>query len=289
MQDNKEKAVKAVNQAVRGGVRVDPWPVYRSYRFEDANDDTYVTVKLPAKLRAEGYRNFPLELQASAIDSYVKPPYFPLAETPELFIIFARLEATKPVWRGFVEKYGTLGPDTRRDSFSRFREEVERAERVLKLYEAATADSKQDVSVPDLRAIANIFHKDGVLQDREGWVEKVAPVCAADEALKEVDAVANDMLRSHTCAYLHRQHPGEPPIPSYSYYSLLGALWLQFFFLRTSHNGLRRCLGPGCNRVLGPGGERGKAMYKNKDHCSKACGQRRRDHDSKMLKPSEET
>lgn len=278
-----KKVIEEVNQSVtKGEGRVDAWPVYRNYRFEDDDEDAYVMAELPSKLRA-GYRDLSREQQIRAIESHIKSLYAPLADTPGLFIPFARLELSEQAWHGFVETYGTLGPDSHRDSYSHFYREGQRAKWVLALYEAATADSKAEVSVPDVESIADEFDKQGMLRDRSRWVKNTAPTDAADEALKEVDAATKEMLREHTCADFYYRHPGESPLRSYGFRSLLGALWLQFFFMRTSDQGLPRCIGPGCSKVLGPGGEGKKGIYKNKEYCSKACGQRRRNHDRKML------
>jgi hypothetical protein len=150
---------------------------------------------------------------------------------------------------------------------------------VLRLYEAATAKP-----IPDVKAIAEVFGGDGGLQDPSQWVKKVAPVDAGRWALQEVDLVTRGVLREETFADFYYGGHGEAPLGSWGFRSLLGALWLQFFFVRTSTQEPRQCQARDCNKLLGAGGKGQKGMYSNKRFCSTACAERDRYHRRKLAR-----
>ena len=257
------------------------WPRFpEEYQVERYDGEVWATTELTAHSREARWTGLSEEQRERALESDPTASgqgrsSSPLTDTPDLFIRFARLEPTEEAWRSFLPRYGALGPDPRRDRFSRFIEEVRRAKRVLKLYEAATAKPA------NVKAVADIFDKDGVLQDPELWAKRTAPPQASRVALREVDAVIREMLKAETFAELHYVSHGEQPLPSWGFHSLLGAIWLEFFFARTSIREPRRCAAEDCSNALTAGGKGKKALYKNKDYCSKACGERQRDHDRK--------
>jgi hypothetical protein len=287
----KKKVVKAVEQSVRQGVLAATWPRYLEYRMEEyADGDAWADAELPQGLRNDRWSNLS-ERQRSTIlasDPLASGQgrlYSPLADAQDLFIEFASLEPTKEAWKSFLRRYGTLGPDPRRDLFSRFVEEVQRAKRVLKLYEAATAEPAH------VKAIAGVWGE-GTLQDPSRWAERTTPPEASRLALKEVDAVTRRMLAAETFSDLYYSSHGEQPLLSYGFRSLLGAMWLQFAFVRTSIREPRRCAAEDCPKLLAAGGEGKKRMYRNKSYCSKACGERQRDRDrrwSRTLSRSDDT
>jgi hypothetical protein len=279
-----KELTEAVDQSVRINVLADAWPRYRSYRVDHADGDAYATAELPAERLVGRWSELAEEQQnrllfQDPLASNQQPLYFPLTDAQDLFLHFARQEPTEEAWQAFLNRYGTLGPDPRRDVFSRFCEEVRRAGRVLRLYEAATAKP-----VPDVEAIARIFGEDGMLQDQRQWAKKVAPVDAGRWALREVDLVAKDVLRAETFADFYYGDHGESPLGSWGFRSLLGALWLQFFFLRISKHEPQHCKARDCNKLLGPGDKGEKATYSNKRFCSKACGERDRYHRRKLAR-----
>jgi hypothetical protein len=275
-----KKFIDGVEQSERQGVLAATWPRYpEEYHVERyADGEVWATAELPAHWREARWAGLSEEQRERALKSDPTAPgqvrlYSPLTDAQDLFIRFARLEPTEEAWRSFLPRYGALGPDPQRDRFSRFVEEVRRAKRVLKLYEAATAEPA------DVNAIANIFGEDGVLQDPDLWTKRTTPPEASRLALKEVDAVIREMLKAETFADLHYGTYEEQPVLSWGFHSLLGAIWLQFSFARTLIREPRRCRAEDCFNLLpaSPGAK--KAVYKNKDYCSKACGERQRYRD----------
>jgi hypothetical protein len=81
--------------------------------------------------------------------------------------------------------------------------------------------------------------------------------------------------------------PDPPFSPSWGFRSLLGALWLQFYFLITSKK-TRHCQAPGCSTIIanedpgahlpGGGSKRKKATYSSKLYCSPRCRVRASNH-----------
>jgi hypothetical protein len=170
--------------------------------------------------------------------------YAPLADAPGLFFDFAYWDLNQEKWLVFLHRYGTLGPDPERDRFSRFCDEVRRAKRVLKLFGAATVEPE-----PNVRAIAEVFEQDGVLEDRPRWAAKVKLEDAKAAALQEVRMVTEDMLKEWTFPAPYQRDLDQPFSRSWGFGSLLGALWLQFYFLMTSDK-VRYCQGPGCSNPI---------------------------------------
>jgi hypothetical protein len=258
-------------------------------RYNDG--EVWATAELPAHLREAQWAGLSEEQRERALESDPTASeqgrlYSPLTDAQDLFIRFARLEPTEEAWRSFLRSYGALGPDPRRDRFSRFVEEVRRAKRVLKLYEAATAKPA------DVNAIAGIFGEDGVLEAPDLWAKRSAPPQASLPALKEVDAVIREMLKAETFADLYSGSPEGQPLPSWGAHTLLGSIWLQFAFARTSIREPRRCKAEDCSNLVtaSPGAKKG--LYKNKDYCSKACSERQRYRNRKWartLSRSDET
>jgi hypothetical protein len=276
-----EKLIEGVEQSARQGVLAATWPCYREYRVERyADGEVWATAEFPAPLREGRWADLSEEQRKRAL-----PPsdltasgrarlYSPLTDAPDLFIRFARWETTEEAWLSFLRCYGALGPDPRRDRYSRFCQEVRRAKRVLEFYEAATTKP-----VPDVKAIAGIFGEDGVLQDPDLWAMRTAPQRASGDALKEVDAVIREMLRAETFGDLYSGSYEEQPLPSWGAHSLLGNVWLEFFFARTSIREPRRCKAEDCPNFLPASSGGKKATYKNKKYCSKACAERQRYRD----------
>lgn len=280
-----EKLIEGVEQSARQSVLTATWPCYVEYRVERYDDgEVWATAELPAHWRegrwaalSEEQRERALPLSDPTASGQARL-YSPLTDVPDLFILFARLEPTEEEWLSFLHRYGALGPDPRRDRFSRFLEEVRRARRVLKLYQAASQ------SPPNVRAIAGIFGEDGALQDPDRWAKRTTPPEASRLALKEVDAVIKEMLKAETFGDLYYGTREEQPSLSWGFRSLLGCIWIQFAFARTSIREPRKCKAEDCPNFLtaSPGAK--KATYKNKDYCSKACGERQRYRDRKWAR-----
>lgn len=82
---------------------------------------------------------------------------------------------------------------------------------------------------------------------------------------------------------------------AYGFRSLLGAMYLQMYWLMTSKGNVRRCKGPGCRRVITfDQPEQPRGLWKKNDRsrgyrtrvdkvfCSQACKQRDYDHRKKQ-------
>jgi hypothetical protein len=271
-----EKLIEGVEQSARQGVLAATWPRYVDYRVErHADGEVWAVAEHPAHWREGRWVGLTEEqkdraIASDSLASYQGRLYFPLADTPDLFIRFARLEPTEEEWQSFLRRYGALGQDPRRDRFSRFVEEVRQAKRVLKLYEAATAEPAE------VNPIASIFGEDGVLLNSDQWAKRTSPPEASRLALKEVDVVIREMLRAETFADLRYEAREEQPLLSLAVRSLLGCIWIQFAFARTLVREPRRCEAEDCYNLLAASPGAKKAVYKNKRFCSKACSERDR-------------
>jgi hypothetical protein len=271
-----EMLIEGVEQSARQGVLAATWPRYVDYRVErHADGEVWAVAEHPAHWREARWAGLSEQQRERALEfdptvSGQARLYSPLTDAQDLFIRFARLEPTVEEWRSFLLRYGALGPDPQRDRYSRFVQEVRRAKRVLKLYQAAKAEPA------DVNAIASIFGEDSVLRDPDRWAKGTSPPEASRLALKEVDAVIKEMLKAETFADLYCGNHEEQPLPSWGAHSLLGSIWLEFFFARTSIREPRRCEAEDCYSLLtaSPGAKKG--AYKNKRFCSKACSERDR-------------
>ncbi len=224
--------------------------------------------------------------------------YSPLKDTDTLFLWFARLadegEITPEVWVKWVDTYGTLGlqpespmspwGDPRggpQETFAAFKAATMQANLVLRTYEAATAPQGPDVEalkalLPRRKPITFMGEK---IETKDRTVGELR-----DEALEEVRETVQSWINLYC-------HPQISPIRGvdrrgWGFKNLLGAMYLQMFWLLTEPGQIRRCQAPGCNKVLtieqpeeAPGYATGThGRYKtraDKQHCDHTCVVRR--------------
>jgi hypothetical protein len=165
------------------------------------------------------------------------------------------------------------------DTVIRFAEEAWAANAVLRLYEAATRESG-----PDIATIYEIMEYGGVSWRWRQFYTST-PERARDWALVSAAGQTQERVTRYCHPALYRQpghnHFREAP----AFRNLLGALWLEMFWLLLS-NDTRRCHNAECNRVVPfePTPARdlfaenvrttGYATRVDKRYCSKRCANR---------------
>jgi hypothetical protein len=258
--------------------------VCRSYDVHRLDGDAYV-VETP----------LPREQQRENRD-----PYAPLKDMPGLFLEFAELADRKideEVWRDWFTRYGVLGlgpgltpylsaakggPE---ETFSGFVREAQIANGVLRLWEAATAPEVSDEEFIERYALQYVRlqdHAKGLFgvwtanpprSTSTWWLSLVA----AHVQMKLTTECFPQLVGSDTSAFE----------AAYGFRSLLGAMYLQMYWLMTAKGGERRCKGPGCIRVITfdqpeqprdpwiyNDRSRGYRTRRDKVFCSPACKQR---------------
>ncbi len=225
---------------VREELRTGAWEAYASYvshRLEDG--DVYAQAP-----------RLPLGHTLAR-----KAPYLPLVDEPQMFLHFAALadrEITQDVWLDWTHYFGVLGlcgpvrgygkARTRggpEETLSRFVEEAQTANKVLRLYEAASAPYGPDVGVIESYIPKHDRHY--IADDPEsvkGW------------ALDEVAALVQRRLAAECYPQLYALTGGNGFDSAPDFKSLLGAMYLQMMFLMTATGEIRRCKAPGCNKVI---------------------------------------
>lgn len=225
-------------------------------------------------------------------------PYSPLKDEDGLFLWFARLadegEITPEVWIDWIDEYGVLGlqpesptslwGDPRggpEETFAAFKALAMQANLVLKTYEAATAPQGPDEEA--LKALLPrrkpITFKGEKIETKDRTVGELR-----DEALEEVRETVQSWINlyCHPQVFLIRGVDRR----GWGFKNLLGAMYLQMFWLLTEPGQVRRCQASGCNKVLiieqpeeAPGYATGThRQYKtrtDKQHCNHACVMRR--------------
>ncbi len=232
--------------------------------------------------------------------------YAPLKDTPGLFLEFAGLadhEITEDVWRDWFTRYGVLGlrpalPNMAsvrggpEETFSRFVEEARIANGVLRLWEAATA------GLSDEEFVDRYLSQHTLLQDRAKGLFGVwyadFPRTSTAPWLSLVGLTVQNKLTTECFPQLI----GSSNLyfePAYGFRSLLGAMYLQMYWLMTAKGGVRRCKEPGCPRVITfdqpeqprdlwkkNDRSRGYRTRRDKVFCSQACKQRDYDRRKRM-------
>jgi hypothetical protein len=237
-------------------------------------------------------------------DSYVEAPlvpgkprkmheYNPLL-VRGLFLEFAELaeggEITRDDWLDWTERWGVLGAGWRegpvnlyrggrREKFSIFKREAELANRVLRLYEAATAEDGPDV--PRIRELLELD------DDTPGSAEE-----AQEWALYEVARTVQRQLIGECFPRLYGLKDHRFVHSPSGFGSLVGAMYLQMMYLMTATGKKKRCGGPGCDRIIyfessdlpDDPEQRGRAVrgtYKSRKYCSTNCRVKRWQRDQK--------
>jgi hypothetical protein len=221
--------------------------------------------------------------------------YVPLREEPELFLKFVRLaeqEMDRNTWLNWVNRYGTLGlgrvepykPHAQGgpgETYARFVEESKAGNTALRLFEAATAPYG-----PNTEAISSR------VPDRYRAYVMANADRARNWALKEAAVLCQYRLKTECYPQLYGTT--DTFERSWDFRSLLGAMWLQFFWLLTATGGVRRCQAPGCTNVIsfeGPVAPPDRTVHNDRSHgyrkrrdaktCSDACRQRLHYHNKK--------
>jgi hypothetical protein len=275
----------------------------------------------------------------------MKKSYRPLADTPFLFLAFARLAdqpATEEVLRSWIEEYGLLGVhyddgrpylpvyypepatpplmyDTQGgpgENLMYFWASAQEANRVLSLYEAALNRNEEKLERllggPDVvQRITKNYLGDilamSLLTQTEMPRDQIMSVAdlMVDKALMRVWHVVQDRLSSFAYPTINHElplpsalphfHKGAPLSPhrlgaSWGFRNLIGAMYLQFYWLITSRADIKRC--KYCGRVISlappttPDGKKGRKPRSDKEYCNKSCQQnydyhKRRKHKNK--------
>lgn len=247
------------------------------------------------------------------------PSYYdPLVETPYLFLEFARLAERRnrdEAVGAWISRYGLLGlhrderhprghdlepsfPPTDYSSeggpgetVAAFDEEVDRANRVLTLYEAALSKDREKLEeVWGIRGSSK-----NALEGRK-YFRLIAETIGATYfdalvhvATREVLWEVWEVMSEYSYPYLtHRSPSGgealdeklapELLMPSVRPRNLLGAMYTQFYWLLASGGDLSHC--KYCGRIishaspaLGEGGRRVRKPRKDKEFCDNRCRQ----------------
>jgi hypothetical protein len=221
--------------------------------------------------------NYPRRRKASALqegigqDKEVFWEFFNAVDTyapltlPGLFLEFAGLanegEITLDVMMDWVERYGVLGLEVREtrsidpqgfahlsggpmDNLWSFDIEARRANAVLRLYEAAT-----DPDGPDVDKIGRYeewLSTQAVLREFGHRMDSSAGL--RDAALGWVASTVRRTVAQDCYPELYQE--GDTFRNGYGFKSLLGAMYLQMMWLMTATGEIRRCQGPGCNKII---------------------------------------
>jgi hypothetical protein len=261
----------------------------------------------------------------------VRKTYRPLADTPHLFLEFARL-ADKPVNRGVLEswlnEYGLLGmhyndgrpyvpvyyPEPATPPLMYFTEggpgetagyfglSVMEAGRVLSLYEAAVNHNTDALMrlLSDLevkrcmeRALySSLAQTTGGGRKVDVDQDQMLTETLMDKALMKVWHVVQDKLSNFTYPTINHELPSTSALPyfhkgealaphrlgaSWGFRNLIGAMYLQFYWLITSRAEIKRC--KYCDRIISlappttSDGKKGRKPRSDKKYCNKSCQQ----------------
>jgi hypothetical protein len=241
------------------------------------------------------------------VDAYIKVPLVP-GKTLEpyeynpllvsgLFLEFAEIaeggEVTQDDWLDWTKRWGVLGVGWRerpvnlhrggsREKFSSFKTEAELAHWVLRLFESATADDGPDV--PRIRELLELD------DDDTGSAKEIKGL-----ALSEVARTVQRRLIGESFPRLYALKDHSFVRSPSGFGSLVGAMYLQMMYLMTATGKIKRCGGPGCDKIIYFGSSdlpddpkvRGRAVrrtYKSKNYCSDNCRVKRWQRDQKNKK-----
>jgi len=208
--------------------------------------------------------------------------YAPLKETPDLFLKLARLHQEpefEEATLAFSHRYGVLGgtstkgsfPKPYRDNLSNFREEASRAWSILKMYEAVL--NRNWMAAKSL-LIADEFYEAG------NWPFEDSPDKYLEWALRGAAIKVAQTVRE-LChpTLLFAESSWLPPINPYGIEStwrfgnLLGAAYLQMYWLMTSGGNITRCESCGQEISLTKPHPEGRKRRSDKRFCDDACRQ----------------
>lgn len=193
--------------------------------------------------------------------------YLPLADYPDLFLRFARLadeegldaattvaaldtDKNADVALGWATTYGALGltfteGDGLRgasprggpaDTVSAFAAEAWTANICLRLYETATA---KELDADFVSAY---------MPRRRKAIYTATPAATREWAFKEVARATQERVRGNAYPALYGWVGS--PVQGWDFMNLLGAMWLQMFWLLTAAEAPRRCANPECDKIV---------------------------------------
>ena len=230
--------------------------------------------------------------------------YDPINDVPDLFLRFARLYGEPDFDRAaldFANRYGLpSGEDERPAAFgeagyatealnwrlSRFRHEARRAWVVLALYEAVLNDEDQTVR--------RLLYEHSEIEPFEGWLsflergpdehQNFALATALRCALDVTEEVVHKYCRQQIM--LHMSPDIRPSVShamdiSWTFDTLLGAMYMQMYWLIASSDSTTRC--EHCGRIVSLGRPHpdGRKRRRDKRFCDDAC--RQAHHRSKKM------
>jgi hypothetical protein len=209
--------------------------------------------------------------------------YAPLKETPDLFLKLARLHqepAFEEATLAFSHRYGVLGgtstkgsfPKPYRDNLSNFREEASRAWTILKMYEA--------VLNRDWLAAKSLLIADEAYREAGNWPFEDSPDTYLQFALqgaalmvaKTVGELCRPTLRFAESSWSPQINPYGIE-SAWWFDNLLGAAYLQMYWLMTSGGNITRCEYCGQVISLAKPHPDGRKRRSDKKFCDDACRQ----------------
>lgn len=219
--------------------------------------------------------------------------YLPLEEEPDLFLKFARLQKARDFRAsvldfchrygipGFVRRPGRADEHRAADAvigatettFSQIWEESRLAWAALCLYEAALNDNAKEVQ--DVLTQYSDVLGEWPLYYRGQSVEAEH---ASYVAIAQVSHTVNEMVHLLCRLRLHdnrnsESNQGPSIIEGWTFSNLLGAMYLQMFWLMASGEDLTRCEYCGSVMSLGHTAPEGRKRRRDKRFCDDACRQ----------------
>jgi|SRR5215208_1594542 len=244
-----DKFSEIIEKGADKELRAGTWAVYGKYRRRrPRNGEKYIEAPAYVDLHEKNERW----------------EYEPLKEERYLFLEFARLaddhgldtdspntEKNEAVALEWAETHGVLGltPAKGReawwgepqggkdDTVAGFAYEALVANSTLRLYEAVTVDGE-----PDVEAIAPF-----IASRHRGFLTST-PGVARDWALEQVVRNVQDRVARYAYPQLY-ERPDGSFVQGWDFANLLGAMWLQMFWLLTADH-KRRCDNWECNRII---------------------------------------
>jgi hypothetical protein len=282
MRIRSEDFAKAAIESVKNEFGYGRWLVYDEDDYKlvrsDKGDDAYIKVPLVPGKTLEPYEYNPLLVSG-------------------LFLEFAEIaeggEVTQDDWLDWTKRWGVLGVGWRerpvnlhrggsREKFSSFKTEAELAHWVLRLFESTTAEDGPDV--PRIRELLELD------DDDTGSAKEIKGL-----ALSEVARTVQRRLIGESFPRLYALKDHSFVRSPSGFGSLVGAMYLQMMYLMTATGKIKRCGGPGCDKIIYFDSSdlpddpkvRGRAVrrtYKSKDYCSDNCRVKRWQRDQKNKK-----
>ncbi len=219
--------------------------------------------------------------------------YSPLVEEPELFLKFARLQKARDFRASaldFCHRYGIPGHVRRPDgaiesrgaeagigatqtTFSQIWEESRLAWAVLCLYEAAHEDDTQEIrglltQFEDVLGGWPLYYRGQAVESED------ASFAATLAVARTVEEMVHLLCRLRLHVVPGRELTlGLKTVEGWTFSNLLGAMYLQMFWLVASGEDLARCEHCGLVMSLGHASPEGRKRRRDKRFCNDACRQ----------------